>query len=1068
MPPSQSLRSASRAEQARFASRLRVLRSAGASSLLKVVSPAKVHAKQARGVATKRSNGNKLIPANRTKVAVIKQAIAAKLTPVKHEKFTIPDPTAMVKPLPVKPGKGSVASPMDMGNSASIKGGEAAIMGLADMANLISVKGIESLVTGLADVIKPVPAIALGEHDTKKINKIAGIRAIAVSAAKAIDTVVKPEPYKPVKPKRTTMTIKTAKENLKNMIPEIKSTRHSLAPLYGKYWLRETTGATMLAYHADIPKTGYRGIPTLVRKAHIRSGDEIIAENEHFEEWTRIPSREHVDKALKLVAGDDNIFEYIIHSREYVESLHKMESWLVEVVMKKNRYLAENLLAVLRTKPDLHAHLFRQLTHEDDTVLMSDLFTLCREEWLNDAIINRVQRLFEFWYGQNGRYHFIWYSADRGKHENPPTFTNVDGPGKADGQKKVDGPKKVDRPKKAGGPEKVFVIVDMNAHWGVVEMDFKNHTIRSADSLDWGVTAETIDGLVNWLMPDVHQRQLWAAAKATIGSLPIQKQVDSSSCGLYALLAVEWAVNPFVDRSFVNPSDLRIRFLGHASGIFLPHHDLIPVQLWEQVEGTRPLLDDLGLMVLENYAVIHGVLEEYGAWFKGFDDLHPPDIINPEDEAEYDRVSKEIEEEEKARKAAASQLSGRTVKEDQPSMAYGRPDTKDINNGSSKSTYPNAATNVSRANVAPVPASVQYPDRPRTLYDGFVSANEDEYSDAEPPSPATRSALIKPSSPDLRSDPVLVPSLATCPPSAANPLHVARSTSAHPVIAAKPVLRNIKTHCAQANCLKSVCIEDPEYEAKLEDPSKQAQFDEGSWRPLKDTVFKGRDEFRTLLDRYAEQRGFKIRTLRSNDKKTEYVCSREGRYNPKPAKKVAAQRRSSAGSKRIGCGFKINLRDKTPRKCSVLCSPSACSNGHRRQIWVVSMVKLQHNHELEKPELQFTSLTTDMKALLNNVVLSTAKTSANVLCRMLQATYNVRIDPIQVKNHLQHTRAKSGSAFVGNQDAQEVDRLLSMEKAASPKWSYERCLDNENRLQRIFWMSPKMKELYSRFHDVIV
>ncbi|KAF9314745.1 hypothetical protein BG006_003885, partial [Podila minutissima] len=371
---------------------------------------------------------------------------------------------------------------------------------------------------------------------------------------------------------------------------------HSQAPLYGKYWLRESTGATMLAHRVDLPKTGYRGIPTLVWKANVRSGDEIIAEDKHFEEWTRIPSREHVDKALRLVAGDDNIFEFvrfgvepylysrekvmelshIIHSRDYVENLHKMESWLVEDVMKRNCYLAENLLV-------------------------------------------------------NGHYHFLWYSADRGEHEDPPIFTNPDGQGNVDGQGKVD------------RAEKLFDIVNMKGHWGVVEMDFKNYTIRSADSLDWGVTAETIDGLVNWLVPDADQCQLWAAAKAA------------------------------------------------------PHHDLIPVQLWEQVEGAHPSLDDLGLMVLENYAVIHGVLEEYGAWFKGFDDLHPPDLIDPEDEAEYDRVSKEIEEDERARKAAkACQLLRGTVKEDRRSTAYDRPDPTEINNSSSKSPLSNATKNESR------------------------------------------------------------------------------------------------------------------------------------------------------------------------------------------------------------------------------------------------------------------------------------------------------------------------------------------------------------------------------------
>lgn len=234
-------------------------------------------------------------------------------------------------------------------------------------------------------------------------------------------------------------------------------------------------------------------------------------------------------------------------------------------------------------------------------------------------------------------------------------------------------------------------------------------------------------------------------------------------------------------------------------------------------------------MVLENYAVIHGVLEEYGAWFKGFDDLHPPDLIDPEDEAEYDRVSKEIEEDERARKAAkACQLLKGTVKEDRRSTAYDRPDPTEINNSSSKSPLSNAAKNESRVNVTPAPVSAQCPDRLRNLYDGFVSANENEYSDVEPPS-MTRSAPIKASFLDLHSNLVAVPPPATSPASVANPPHVARPTSVCPVITAKPVLHNAKTHCAQANCPEGVCIEDPQYEAKLEDSSRQARFSKSSF-----------------------------------------------------------------------------------------------------------------------------------------------------------------------------------------------------------------------------------------------
>lgn len=107
----------------------------------------------------------------------------------------------------------------------------------------------------------------------------------------------------------------------------------------------------------------------------------------------------------------------------------------------------------------------------------------------------------------------------------------------------------------------------------------------------------------------------------------------------------------------------------------------------------------------------------------------------------------------------------------------------------------------------------------------------------------------------------------------------------------------------------------------------------------------------------------------------EYVCTREGHHKPSPPKIVASQCRTSAGSKRMGCRFKVNLRNKTPEICCRSCSPSSCQDGHIRQVWRISMVKLHHNHELERPNIQYTLLTANMKALLDGVAMSAKKTT---------------------------------------------------------------------------------------------
>jgi hypothetical protein len=190
----------------------------------------------------------------------------------------------------------------------------------------------------------------------------------------------------------------------------------------------------------------------------------------------------------------------------------------------------------MRTTPRLAEVLVAPESHRCDEIAFPHLLNLCCNRWLNCSVIERILKLFDFWYGQSGKFPFILYV----KEQTPPQFRQM--------------------------PEKVFGILNVNEnHWVAIELDYKNRKIRYGDSMGREVDQEKLDEFIKWLMGGKYHQ--WATAMNKVGQLLIQRQLDSSSCGLFALSALEWAANKYADKSHVNPVTLRIRFLGHVAGI---------------------------------------------------------------------------------------------------------------------------------------------------------------------------------------------------------------------------------------------------------------------------------------------------------------------------------------------------------------------------------------------------------------------------------------------------------------------------------------------------------------------
>lgn len=111
-------------------------------------------------------------------------------------------------------------------------------------------------------------------------------------------------------------------------------------------------------------------------------------------------------------------------------------------------------------------------------------------------------------------------------------------------------------------PTRMFSIIHMGDHWGVVLFDLHAYTIAFGDSLTREAPLESIRAIVDWLSMDQQDRQAWDEALLNIQSFPVQQQSDSFSCGILAIMAIERRCNPYVDwKPHTSPQAQRIRFL---------------------------------------------------------------------------------------------------------------------------------------------------------------------------------------------------------------------------------------------------------------------------------------------------------------------------------------------------------------------------------------------------------------------------------------------------------------------------------------------------------------------------
>ncbi|KAF9536565.1 hypothetical protein EC957_010428 [Mortierella hygrophila] len=256
----------------------------------------------------------------------------------------------------------------------------------------------------------------------------------------------------------------------------------------------------------------------------------------------------------------------VIFTKRLAGRLIDLEAWITTVVKEDNPAFSTYLIEQLFKDKDYESKQFEP-AYTKISVRKEIIYSICSISQLTDDAISFILLTLARCYGQDDKTLFM-----------PPLNGQDWNYGKALIAKRT--------------PTRMFSIIHMDGHWGVVFFDLHAHTIAFGDSLNRGVPLESIKAIVDWISmaDDRTDRQAWDIALLNIQSFPVQQQSDSFSCGILAIRAIERRCNPYVDwKPHTSPQAQRIRFLRLLSNFskieddmffsaYWKHHTLIPYE----------------------------------------------------------------------------------------------------------------------------------------------------------------------------------------------------------------------------------------------------------------------------------------------------------------------------------------------------------------------------------------------------------------------------------------------------------------------------------------------------------
>ncbi|KAL6567829.1 hypothetical protein OROGR_001497 [Orobanche gracilis] len=258
----------------------------------------------------------------------------------------------------------------------------------------------------------------------------------------------------------------------------------------------------------------------------------------------------------------------------------------------------------------------------------------------------------------------------------------------------------------------------------------------------------------------------------------------------------------------------------------------------------------------------------------------------------------------------------------------------------------------------------------------------------------------------------------------------------------------IAAHCSRPSMEAETCIDAPSMEA--EEPTDVNPHHDDQSIPKVGMVFDLEDELYDFFQKYAYQIGFgicKMSTRTKGEGATTYyslACAKGGIYVPK-TKRVCQL------STKTGCKAKI---------CVIAYGDGKCK---------ISRVFLEHNHALSPRKSRFQRSHKKMGSYakrrleLNDYAGIPLNKSFHSLVVEAKGYDNLPFDETDCRNYI----AKVRQLRLGVGDAEALRNYFVRMQRRSPNFFYVIDMDDEGRLQNVFWADARSKAAYESFGDVI-
>jgi len=246
-----------------------------------------------------------------------------------------------------------------------------------------------------------------------------------------------------------------------------------------------------------------------------------------------------------------------------------------------------------------------------------------------------------------------------------------------------------------------------------------------------------------------------------------------------------------------------------------------------------------------------------------------------------------------------------------------------------------------------------------------------------------------------------------------------------------------------------------------EEVDRDETYNETNIVPFVGQIFLSEEEAFAFYKRYAYQHGFSVRKgrfIKRNGimRRRDFFCHREGRSSLKIIEPLKEQRNRES----TRCECKAYLRISLQKSHDIF--PSE---------WRVTKFVVEHNHVLlTQSEVRFlpANRTISEDDIERIFLLKEGGLSVRQLMRVIELEKNVKHGYLPfIERDIRNLFVKTKKKFERN-DAKDLLKYCEDAKKSCSKFQYAYTLDEERRLEHIFWSPASCSDWYQKYGDVVV